>query len=56
MFLGCRALHEAVIERECWGVLDRCIQRLESPLWLPGFGPNAQVARVLDSIIVQVIK
>ncbi|KAK9904144.1 hypothetical protein WJX75_005380 [Coccomyxa subellipsoidea] len=37
----------------CWAA-SRCIQRLESPVWLPGSGPESQVAHVLDAIISKV--
>ncbi len=48
-------LSAAMIERECWNVLDKCIQRLESPLWQTASAHGSEVARVLDSIICKVI-
>ncbi|BDA45580.1 probable RNA demethylase ALKBH5 at C-terminar half [Coccomyxa sp. Obi] len=47
-------LSAAMIERECWNVLNNCIQRLESPLWQTASAPGSEVARVLDSIICKV--
>ena len=47
-------LSAAMIERECWNVLDDCIQRLESPLWQTASAPGSDVAKVLESIICKV--
>ncbi|CAL8470831.1 g10373 [Coccomyxa elongata] len=47
-------LSAAMIERECWNMLDSCIQRLESPLWQTASAPGLEVAHVLDSIICKV--
>jgi hypothetical protein len=51
----CRVLSKAEVEEEVWRVLDGCIRRLESPLNVAaGSGPEAQVARLLDSMIAAV--
>lgn len=39
---------------QCWEVLDGCIARLESPLFVSGEGVDAQVARVIDGMIAAV--